>query len=495
MFTEISDYSSHLMGLTDTSLRFLTKEGASGHPTILCILNRFLIDKSINNWYKNSGIEENVIPKLGDNVHWYKSKDNRVNFKTSVFESLLKYGVFFEENNSGELLNGCIFSFTTLNRKYFVYNSKLVSVDLNDENKTTESETFNEKIIDALSIGSTDFILTEKSLYSRKNKTNSNGNGEILFSRISNIDLDSSSTNKAMCSNYTNSIVIAGNYGGKLLSIGSNGSVSSYKDIKYFSLPIPEGSIIEISPSNNLPSNNNCTFCIKEKDTNNFLIGNNKTYGKFSFSSDNFMSSLDDGYSENSMTYEDKVMNFGNIQFCKTSVGVNINGKNYITKFEANYFNKISDFYVMYGENGFEILDQNSTVLLTNNNIKNIDYSVSLNGNIYLGNSSKVYKEIENNNLRIYTFNMNFDKEENADKIDVGNIKLSFMDLFNIASSDYYYSLYSEKIGILNNKNVTYAIGISENNGVTDFHLYGNDDRNRAAIEMKQCMEVFDMKA
>ena len=73
------------------------------------------------------------------------------------------------------------------------------------------------------------------------------------------------------------------------------------------------------------------------------------------------------------------------------------------------------------------------------------------------------------------------------------NIKLTFFELLDIGSKNS--KVYDEKIGTLNGKPITYAIGISEKEGVTDYHLFGNDDRNRVAMEMKKCMEVFDMKA
>ena len=527
MTSEIKDDMTHLLELTDTSLRFFTKEGASGHPTILCILNRFLLDKSVNNWYKNSGIEEDTVPKLKDNVHWYKTMDNKKNFKNSVFESILKYGVFFEENkDSVDLLNGCKFAFTTLNRKYFVKNNTLISTNLDGQDETTESINFNENIIDALSIGKTDYILTKRKIYSKTGSSTGLNSFKVFYE----LDENDVGDNNAMCSNYTNTIVLAGSYGGKLIRI-EGGEISKTLDILYYSPPTGEGEIqTPLSLSNNLPSDNNCKFCLSDGD--NFLIGDDKTYGKFPFSSDIFILSLDSGYGENDATYSGTVRHFGNIQYCKTSTGVKIDNKRYVTTFEANYYEKYKeDYYILYGKSGVEILpiepssNNNNSVsgglgnsllpgglagglggqlsgllglvamepLVDMTTVKDIDYAITIDDKFYLGSKNKIYTDCDPNKLRIYTFNMNFDKECNADKIDVGNIKLTFFELLDIGSKNS--KVYDEKIGTLNGKPITYAIGISEKEGVTDYHLFGNDDRNRVAMEMKKCMEVFDMKA
>ena len=465
MTSEIKDDMTHLLELTDTSLRFFTKEGASGHPTILCIFNRFLLDKSVNNWYKNSGIEEDTVPKLKDNVHWYKTLNNKKNFKNSVFESILKYGVFFEENKGSiDLITGCKFAFTTLNRKYFVKNNTLISTNLNDQDETSESINFNENVIDALSIGNTDYILTKRKIYSKTVSSTGFNSFKVFYE----LDEQVVGDNNAMCSNYTNTIVLAGSYGGKLLRI-EGGEVSRTIDITYYCQQPGEGEIqTPLSLSNNLPPDNNCKFCLSDGD--NFLIGDDKTYGKFPFSSEIFILSLDSGYGENDATYSGTVRHFGNIQYCKTSTGVKIDSKRYVTTFEANYYEKYKeDYYILYGKNGIErlpiepSLNNGSTntsgglgnsllsgglggqlsgllglinmePLVDITSINDIEYAITIDDKFYLGSKNKIYTDCDPNKLRIYTFNMNFDKECNADKIDVGNIKLTFFELYSIDS-------------------------------------------------------------
>lgn len=504
MFSDVNENASHLIGMTDTSLRFVSKEGVSGFPTVLCMINRFLIDKSINEWYNNSGVQEDVSMKLGDDLHWFKQMNMLNNFKEFVLDGALKYLSFFEESTDDSFLKDVSFSFKTKNRKYFLINDKLYSADfmsginsledLNVESKPVnyvegfnsmdeiaalkeQAKIFNEKIISALSIGTVDYILTENNLYSRISS-----DGATLNTVFSNVGI------KAMCSDYSSTIVVAGSFGGMKIIVDGSGN-------KTFSVPITykfkiaespiEGELLPITPSlttNKLPINNDCTFCTLHEG---FLyIGNSTDYGKFSLSDILFDESMDTTGSD----FLGHSIEFNNIHYSKTKSGMILNNIRVYTTFDTTYVEQNKNIYILYGKKGILFVSTEGKYSL-NENLLNVKFPININNKNYIMTSDNVlYSESEKDKLRLYTFNLDFDKESKSDKIDVGSFKISITDILDMEN------VYNEKIKILNGRNITYAIGVSSVGEKNEFYLFGNDERGRVAKEMRQCMDAFDMK-
>lgn len=505
MFSDVNENSSHLIGMTDTSLRFVSKEGASGFPTVLCMINRFLIDKSINEWYNNSGVQEEVSIKLGDDLHWFKQMDMLNNFKEFVLNGALKYSSFFEESTDNSFLKDVSFSFKTKNRKYFLINNKLYSADfmsginsledLNIESKPVsynegfdsmdkiaalkeQTKVFNENIISALSIGTVDYILTENNLYSRINS-----DGATLNTVFSNAGI------KSICSDYSSTIVVAGSFGGMKITVDRSGNKTSSVPITYKSKIIEssgeEESQLPITPTtitNKLPANNDCTFCTLYEG--HLYIGNSTDYGKFSLSDNLFDESMDTTDSD----FLGHSIEFDNIHYSKTKSGMILNNIKVDTTFDPTYVEQNKNIYILYGKKGILFVSIEGNYSL-NENLLNAKFPISINNKNYIMTSDKVlYSESEKDKIRLYTFNLDFDKESEADKIDVGSFKISITDILDMEN------VYNEKLKILNDRNITYAIGVSSVGEKNEFYLFGNDERGKVAQEMRQCMNAFDMK-
>ena len=231
-----------------------------------------------------------------------------------------------------------------------------------------------------------------------------------------------------------------------------------------------------------MPADNNCTFCTLYEGY--LYIGNSTDYGKFSLSDTSFDESMDTTDSD----FLGHSIEFDNIHYSKTKSGMILNNIKVDTIFDPTYVEQNKNIYILYGKKGILFVSIEGNYSL-NENLLNAKFPISINNKNYIMTSDKVlYSESEKDKIRLYTFNLDFDKESEADKIDVGNFKISITDILDMEN------VYNEKLKILNDRNITYAIGVSSVGEKNEFYLFGNDERGKIAQEMRQCMYAFDMK-
>lgn len=499
---------SHVTDITDTMLTFLNKEGANSFPTITVLFNRFFLDTDSYDWYKNSGIDVKFPEfKVGDDVHWYKTQDIYKDLKLSINSSILPDSPIFIKNDISELQDFTKFydsanGFYSINDKtiYFVKNinssKKAINCSTTSSDGSKTSEDFTETILDVLSIGTIDYILTSQNLYRYK------ADSENL-EKIYNKD---SYTFKAFC-NINNNIIVATDKGGLVLS-GISGTVVLDDTIVYDTHVVwtststsgdDSGGTTQTSTTytNGMPTNNNCTFVWA--NGNSFSIGNKSKSAKFTL-----------GGNYEATTYE----NEGGILPSKDA-NKHHRGKNYIyldgklTDGSITY-NITDDFVSMYITDSATYFAYNDkiniylnsdlqTIFLTftsKNKVEGtIQYFEIYDSDLYVKTSSGWYRSYKGTDtdcpIGFVLFNFDYDKNINDDTLDCRFAMISIADIISLGYSK---DKYNSALAKAKTNNTNFIIGYTKTSSdKIIMNLYGDDNRRQLGREMKVCCQAFDI--
>lgn len=499
---------SHVTDITDTMLTFLNKEGANSYPTITVLFNRFFLDTDSYDWYKNSGIDVKFPEfKIGDDVHWYKTKDIYKDLKLSINSSILPNCPIFIKNDIIELQDFTKF-YDSANGFYNVINKNLYFVKNINSNKKIINSTkvsnnesiiidFTETILDILSIGTTDFILTSNNLYRYK----------IDADEIEKIYSKDSYIFKAFCE-IKDHIIVATNKGGLVLSNVQNTPVLD-NIIVYDSHTVTtstsseseengagDGQQTTITYTNGMPAGNDCTFVWANRDS--FSIGN-KTKSAYFI--------LGGNYNATSSENEGGVLPSKDNKHHRGKNYIYLEGK--LTDGSKSY-NITEDFISMYVTDSATYFAYNDKItVFLNNDLQNIYLTFTSKNNI---DGTVQYFEIYDSDLYIKTssgwfrsykgtdadcpvgfvlFNFDYDKNVNDDILDCRFAMISIADIISLGYSRI---KYDSALAKAKTNNTNFIIGYTKTNlNKVIINLYGDDNRRQLGLEMKICCQAFDI--
>lgn len=505
-----TDEYSHVTDITDTMLTFLNKEGANSYPTITVLLNRFFLDTDSYDWYKNSGIDVKFPEfKVGDDLHWYKTQDIYKDLKLSINSSILPDCPIFIKNDISELQNFTKFYdsangfYSVIDKNlYFVKNinssKKVINITTTSDGKKTTTD-FTETILDILSYGTTDFILTSSNLYRYK----------VDDDEIEKIYSKDSYTFKAFCE-INNHIIIATDKGGLVLSNIMNAvaldDTITYDTHTVWSSTSTSGddddssggtSQTSTTYTNGMPAGNNCTFVWASGSS--FSIGNKTKSAKFTL-----------GGSYEAGSYE----NEGGVLPSKET-NKHHRGKNYIylegklTGGSKNY-NVTDDFVSMYITDSATYFAYNDKITVyLNSDLQNvyltftsknkvdgtIQYFEIYDSDLFVKTTSGWYRSYKGTDtdcpVGFVLFNFDYDKNINDESLDCRFATISIADIISLGYSR---SKYDSALAKAKTNNTNFIIGYTKtSSNKIIMNLYGDDNRRRLGQEMKICCQAFDI--
>ena len=501
MNTEKDENASHTTDISDQMLNFINKEGANSFPTITVLFNRIFLASDQYEWVKNSNIDI-TFPTLKekDDVHWYKNADLYTNVKNSLDSLLNKCKIFQDEPISSADKISKFFSSKT--KIYYVLNSVLYSktsmgsVGIAIKSNDSENLIISSTIKDILTVDDYDFVLTNSNIYRINVSTNI---GESVYS---------SSDMMNAFDNYEDSIVVATTAGGVVFSDVKN-TFSKSGSIKYDTYIVAgpatgsdiagdSGSTtISTTYTNNLPSDNNCTFVFFENG-NTFSIGATSTSGKFTLGG-SYSATMSDN---KGLSVKGTNIHNNGINSVSTETGFKIGNNIFVTTNIVSSFYSDEQITLLVSTQGIEVYLNNKggvreTVFTSDNNgiqgIANFIYKEDT--NLYLNTSFGLFKtfdvESQDNPIVFILFSFVYDEDKSKDKIDMRQAKLSIPEIISLAYSEAVFNKYMQK-SLEKNTNFIIAYGKTATEKVV-YNLYGNDERRNLANEVKMCANAFDI--
>lgn len=483
---------SHATDISDQMLNFINKEGANSFPTITVLLNRVFLASDQYEWVKNSNIDVEF-PKLKekDDIHWYKTTELYTNVKNSL-NTLLNKSKLFQETPLQNIDKLSKF-YTSKTKLYRVLNK---SVYIKDSMSSDETECIAElsgTIKDVLTIKDYDFILTSSAIYRVNTKSSTS---ELVYSSNSSLNAFDS---------YETNIVVTSSDGGIVFSDVLN-TFSKDGEIRYstYTLTTPStetetetAETINTSYTNNLPSNNKCTFVYFESGSS-FSIGNTSTSGRFT---------LGGTYTATMTDNKGLEVKSENMHCCGVN-GVSVAGgykiSNKIYKTENHVFSFYSDDYItlLVTSEGIEVFINNKdgtreTVFTISNNgiVGTPEFIYKEDKDLYIKTSSGVFKTFDvdstDNPIVFILFSFIYDEDNSKDKIDMRQAKLSIPEIISLAYSQ---EVFNKYMANSLNKNTNFIIAYGKTTTEkTVFNLYGDDTRRNLAKEIKMCASAFDI--
>ena len=506
MDLDVNDERSHVLNISDTMLRFINQEGASGFPTVTVLANRLHIDPDNYRWLSNSDIKDAIKLKTSDNLHWYRSKDLYNGVRQSILDVIFKDAILFKNAELTPI-------YPKFNKAYSGYyvidNNNLIYLSqINPAPRVILGEIDATSIIDIVRYDDKyDFILTSHKVYKAS---------PLISNNLSLVYTDNDKNFNAF-DIAQDKLIIGSSDGGLVLSGLLNPTLSLEDTIKYkentvtysgvdpnlnnfgsnsSSSESDENQTYTRTYTNNLPRNNVINFV--KANGSYFSLGNSETAG--SFKVDSNYNATPTASTNNSSTPYASVKHFGKDYLYRTS------GENSVLMYSSHILPVSSIDDILFDGEVIYIVNQEGINILNSfyDKITTITGSVGyngtphaigiINGTIWLKTSTGYFRSISVTEseftIRFELFNFVFEKNSSDDKIDVREALLSFQDLVNLCTSN---SLYP-KIANANNGSTKFIISIIKRFDRNVFILYGNDDRVNLANEIRQCSIAFGIR-
>lgn len=489
------------LGISENMVKFISKEGASQFPTIVFLMNRMFLSDEMK-IAEHLGLPKEKL-KINDDFCWRKSNDYYSKIASDIKQIITGIKIFSEEY-SPDTIKNISKAFHSSYNDYYIIDNKLYKGNVFTE-ELIEIITINidgvenrnidiSKIKGFISLNSEyDFFWTDTYIYRIHKDSNS---PSLKYTSAQNVTI----YKLISCGSYV--IFTTTNKAGLITDPTSSSSFTirniEYKSVTTTSEPDSEGNTASTTVYNGLPSSNNLPQCVKISD-NEFDIGDSTTCGRYNISSflsnfQNYMSTETTGYMY-SFTYKGS-------QCYSTSDSTVING---IT------FNNISDpdticltstycsFYkdnkiYLYGLSGKFITSfDNGSGIPENNTVNSL---ISENDIIHIiGDKKASMMDVskEDYPIKIYPIGFTFKTDSETTKVDAIEVKLSIGELISLIDDN---SVFNSKLSKgANDKTATFfIIHVLKNNGSKNvFYGYGTDNRNAAALEIKEICKGFDV--
>jgi len=507
---------SHVTGCSDMMTTFISKEGSNSYPTSVVLLNRFFCSPDEYEWVKNSGISIQLPKfKAGDDVHWYKLKDQYNNLKNAVISGsifkdipLFKSETFTTPAKSTKV-------FRTKN-KYYIYNQETKQIYWSkefDKEKFTHYTLATDQIVeplDMISLGKVDYLLCKNSIWRFKS--------DDSYSKVYN---EQSTTYNAFDAG-NDRIVVASDDGAKVFGDNNTDTLVLYETVKHktvtVSVPNPnassgssgssssgsgESATTLISVPNGIPSSNKCTFVWIEGGK--MYVGDTKT-------SCNLPVSGPYTHTPTTEQLTDQTANPGkevSDQTNKHYAGINSIKTPKGWEYGSDLFGEVTGVTGVYkGENLTYIANSSKiTIFLNNDKTKKLTEFTSSNG---LG-GNPIFVEVKAGDVWILVngkwkrsynpsdqeipfafilYAFNFEQDADKDKIDCRVANVTVDEILSLAYSRSVYDKYFAKAM---SGQTTFMTSFSKGSSKTVFNVFGNDNRRAKAVEMKKCCNAFDI--
>ena len=491
------EYTSHITDISEVTLNFFDKSGMCGYPTVLGILGIMAMHPEAYQWLSKSGID--LLPKLelGDTVHWYKIKyDLKSNIRRSVPISLLNGTNMFTTKSIPEPISGASAIHISKTSVYFTTQTgtKVCSKsELDLRNCKSISVGI---ILDVISKGDYDYILTNSVVYRINNKT---------YDTPTKI-LDNTGMLSAFCL-ADNVIIVASADGGYRISdiagtVPMIGKITRETGTHTSTTTDSSGNSTQtnISYDNGVPRGA-CNYCWY--DGSKYYIGDYSTCGTFDPSATSFKTEYVEGNSHPPYLTSGVNRSHNGVLYAEKSGGLQYGSTHYNVTGVKSVLEL--DNVILFGTNsGIKVFTKSSVdgkygpqemyVSLAGVN-GTIDGMCLLYGNIFVVTQNAKYRtfdsEEDDNKLRFIVFGTDYEVDLEANETDAKEVKMNLLDLLDLGSSNS--KVFDSKLSKANRKTAMYAIGIY-NSKPKVFNLYGHDNRNAPAVELNNCMESFDMK-
>lgn len=501
---------SHVTGCSDMMFTFVSKEGSNSFPTSVVLLNRFYFSPDEYDWVKNSGISV-PLPKfkVGDDIHWYKLNNLYENLKNAVIsESIFKDVPIFkdEEFKTPEKSTKAFKS----KNAYYIYNDTKKQVYWSpkfDKESFTHYTSASEEIIDPLdvaSIDNVDYLLCKNTIYRFKNDNTYSKVYEETDNAFNAFDIGS------------NKIFVATDNGVKVLE--DNGSSLSVKDtIKYKTTVVTVSapsdgsssggsssgsSSTSVSVPNGIPTSNKCTFVWIAGGT--LYAGDNNTSCKFPVNgSYEVVTPSPEQIANPNANYGKKVLgtnkHYDSVNLIEVPTGTEYGTVIYLGMSKVEGIHKTKDLTYLVSEQKITVflnnkLDKKLTEFNASNGIGGSPKFVEmLNGDIWVLVNSKWKRTMNPKDPEIpfafilYGFDFNRDSEK--EKIDCRIANVTVDEILSLAYSN---EVFNKYFANANEGPTTFMTSFSKGSK-TILNVFGNDNRQAKAVEMKQCCNAFDI--
>lgn len=494
--------TKHVNSISDTMMRFISKEGVNQFPTVVFLLNRMFLSEE-NPIARHLNLTEKL--KVGDNFHWYRYKDIYTGFKLSI-PSLIESTSLFKSYNDNAKLSSIskVFQRTVNSNYYLTTSGELYFGDINNLTKIEMVSSETSSIVDILKYNdSYDIIMTKTKLYFLDNNTKT----------LKEMYKDESRTFNDICF-YNEFIVLATSKYGIVLKLNANNTLSKYNELEYYSRTYTgstgteddsntsdgsesesSGTTTTVTITNGLPISNIMTKCIMKGSL--VYIGNESTCGYYRVNS-----TVGDGTdAETGIEFHDnacgissyKLMSdttytIGNLQLTAAeikSLSIDNNCVYIVTS-----SNEIHSYLKT---NGLEPVYKLKSINGVPSNIKYITCDGE-NSIIIVDTSGLMYesRRISDDDYPIKLIPIAFVYKDESDttKVNAAVEKLTVRQLSECLSDN---SFFNEKFSTINSKPIKFMCVLSTNGPKTDFKFIGDDNRQDAAIELKSIQNVFDI--
>ena len=493
MNTVKDEYASHMYNIGETSLDFLSKSGMIGWPTILGILNIAAINPDSYQWMSKNNIEVLPKPELGDDVHWYKLKyDLKSNLRRSVPISLLKNVNMFTSKNIPDPISTSKAFFVSKGAVYFLQETDTKAC-FKTELDLRNCKTVDVKdIIDVMTNGSYDYILTQNAVY-RINNSDFSGLTKILGD-------DRTGKLAAFCL-ANNVIIVASSTGGwRIADIEASVPPINKIERKTGTITIGTGDTSTIKTVDNGMPTGECKYCWF--DGSKYYIGDYITSGHFTPNDEIYAAPTTDiahpSYLHNGVNRHCNGVKFANIG------GSLIYGSSTYFVSDVKSVLELDNVMIFGTGSGLRVFTKtpvDGNYGPTKEFIKLDGISEPVNGicilygTIFVCGKNNKYRtfdsEEDENKFRIVVFGTNYDADIESKETDAKEVKVDLMEILDLGTASG--KAFDKKFAKANSKPAQYAI-ITFDSKPKVFNLYGHDNRNSAAVELKGCMTSFDME-
>lgn len=491
--------TKHVNSISDTMMRFISKEGVNQFPTVVFLLNRMFLSEE-NPIAKHLNLTEKL--KVGDNFHWYRYKDIYTGFKLSI-PSLIESASLFKSYNDNTKLSSIskVFQRTVNSNYYLTSSGELYFGDINNLTKIEMVSNETPSIVDILKYNdSYDIIMTKTKLYFLDSNTKT----------LKEMYKDESRTFNDICV-YNEFIVLATSKYGIVLKLNANNTLSKYNELEYNSRTYTGGSTgtedddsdgsgssgtaTDVTITNGLPISNVMTKCIMKGSL--VYIGNESTCGYYQVNS-TFGDGTDAetgiefhdnvcGISSYKLT-SDSTYTIGNLQLIADgikSLSIDNNCVHIVTlSDEIHSYLKTNGLEPVYKLKSINGIPQNINYITCDG--ENSIIVVDTSGSIYES------RRISDDDYPIKLIPIAFVYKDESDTTKVNAVveKLTVRQLSECLSDD---SFFNKKFSTVNSKPIKFMCVLSTNGSKTDFKFIGDDDRQDAATELKAVQNVFDI--